>query len=176
MLVVLSTFLLGVACGNVYESGRFDLPSLFGDRRDAIFDLWSVQHFCTGILIGTVLMRTTLTRLPWRSVLLLVLLLALCWELIELLMEGGFFGAAISRWKDGFEHWSNRLVGDPLMVSSGSLVGRRYANAWKVVSAPAAIWLVLNAASPSSMYVQRVLFAPNAPPVSASRELGTGGP
>ena len=155
---VMPPLFVGLAFANFMATGGYDLPLLVGDRREATFDLWSLQHFCAGILLGALLMRTALASPPWRSFLLFSVLLALCWEAAELAMEAGWLGAAISDWKDGFEHWSNRLLGDPLMVSSGSLIGRRYSRAWKIVLAPVAIWLLLNVTSPSSMYIQRLLF------------------
>ena len=158
VLFVLPPLLIGLALANLLATGSYDLPQLVGDRRTAIFDLWSLQHFCAGILLGALLTRTALASAPWRSFLLFSVLLALFWEAAELAMEAGWFGAAISNWKDGFEHWSNRLVGDPLMVSIGSLIGRRYARAWKIVLAPVTIWLLINVTSPSSMYIQRHLF------------------
>jgi hypothetical protein len=133
-------------------------PLLIGDRRDAAFDLWSLQHFCSGILLGALLTRLRLASDSLTRLVGICLLLALAWEATELAMEAGWFGASISDWKDGFEHWSNRLAGDPLMVSTGGLIGRLYRRAWKIVLVPASAWLVLNVASPSSMTIQRMLF------------------
>ncbi len=155
---LLPPLFIGLSLAQFAATGSFDLPRLVGDRREAILDLWSLQHFCAGILLGALLVRTSLATLSWRSFLSVILLLALVWEAAELAMEAGWFGAAISTWKDGFEHWSNRLVGDPLMVSTGGLVGRRYAHAWKIVLLPATLWLLVNVASPSSMSIQRLLF------------------
>lgn len=156
--ILAAVLFVSLAIANVTASGRADLPLLFGDRRDAMFDLWSLQHFCGGVLIGSILMRTSLASLGTVSFLLLSLLVALSWEAAELAMEAGWFGQAVSDWKDGYEHWGNRLIGDPLMVTTGCLLGRRTALAWKIVVVPAALWLVLNVTSPSSMSIQRELF------------------
>ena len=158
ILLVLVPLFAALTIAEFIATGGFDRPLLLGDRTEAAFDLWSVQHFCAGILLGALLMRTALASAPWKAFLLFSLAVALVWEATELAMEAGWFGAAISTWKDGFEHWSNRLVGDPLMVTSGGLIGRRYSAAWKIVVAPAGIWLLLNLASPSSMSIQRLLF------------------
>jgi hypothetical protein len=134
-----------------------------------MFDLWSLQHFCGGVLIGSLLLRTPLASLGGRSFLLVSLLVALSWEAAELAMEAGWFGREISTWKDGYEHWGNRLIGDPLMVTTGSMLGRRTSLAWKIVVVPAAVWLVLNVTSPSSMSIQRELFGTTSTATAATR-------
>ena len=42
--IILFTVLLGI---HVLVSHRYDLPLLIGDRSEAMFDLWSFQHFCS---------------------------------------------------------------------------------------------------------------------------------
>ena len=158
VLLLLPPLFAGLAVMNFIETNGFDMPLLIGDRTRAAFDLWSLQHFCAGILLGALLMRTPIGSAPRPSFALFGVLLALSWEAAELAMEAGWLGAAISHWKDGFEHWSNRLFGDPLMVTSGCLVARRFHQAWKIVLAPAGIWFLINVTSPTSMTIQRLLF------------------
>ena len=158
MLILLLPLLAAVGAMNFIETGGFDAPSLIGDRTRAAFDLWSLQHFCAGVVLGAILMRTSVGIAPQRSYALFGAFLALSWEAAELAMEAGWFGVAISNWKDGFEHWSNRLIGDPLMVTIGCLLARRFRHAWKFVLAPAGVWLLINVTSPSSMTIQRMLF------------------
>ncbi len=156
-IVVLSFFALAVA--HFAVTHRFDLPVFVGDRSEAIFDLWSLQHFCAGILLGAILLRSKLFCFAtWKEMAVVAALFALGWEATELAMEAGLFGETVAGWKDGFEHWNNRLFGDPLMVTSGALIARRFSHAWKIVLVPAAIWLLLNIISPHSMYIQRLLF------------------
>jgi hypothetical protein len=146
---------------HISVSHRFDLPLLFGDKREAIFDLWSLQHFCSGILIGSLLACVIdASKTAWRKFALIVLVLALSWEATELAMESGLFGQAIMNWKNGYEHWTNRFVGDPLLVILGGLLTRRYKSAWKWALVPASMWLIVNIASPNSMSIQRLLFGP----------------
>lgn len=150
---------VALATAQVAVSGRSDLPVLVGDRSVAIFDLWSLQHFCGGVLTGAVLARLAGRRLYAERVFAAAaFLLALAWEAAELAMEAGLFGPAVAHWKGSFEHWGNRLVGDPLMVTSGALLSRRFPRAWLVVILPAAIWLALNVTSPNSMSIQRLIF------------------
>lgn len=84
--------------------------------------------------------------------------LALIWEAMELAMEAGWCGQGVAEWKHGFEHWGNRFVGDPLMVTIGGLISRRYKEMWKWILVPAAIWLIANVASPNSMWIQNFIF------------------
>jgi hypothetical protein len=157
--IVVGLSILGLTVAQLAVSGRYDLPRLVGDRSDAIFDLWSLQHFCAGVLLGTILLRSKLIHFPaWKELAMVVALFALSWEATELAMEAGATGHAIAVWKGSFEHWGNRLVGDPLMVISGALIARRFSYAWKIVLLPAAIWLVVNVSSPNSMYIQHWLF------------------
>ncbi|MFA5130630.1 MAG: hypothetical protein WC477_07025 [Patescibacteria group bacterium] len=136
---------------------RFDLPYLMGDRSVAVFDLWSLQHFCAGILLASIAIRIASLGL-WREKLGMILLFEICWEALELSMESGYFGQTIAQWKGGFEHWSNRLIGDPLMVIIGALVAKKFSSAWKIIFIPATLWLLLNISYSSSMHVQHALF------------------
>lgn len=157
-LVVMTGLLLTILpMLHFVASDRFDWPHLVGDRTEAVFDLWSFQHFCSGILTGTLL----LSRLGQvRKFLLLLLVFALTWEAVELSMEAGLWGEGVAHWKRGFEHWGNRFVGDPAMVYLGGIFARRWPSVWKWVVLPALLWLCLNIFSPSSMSIQEWLFKP----------------
>jgi len=146
---------------HILISHRADLPMLIGDKSEAMFDLWSFQHFCSGILIGSLLAYAGVaSKATWQKFVLLMLVLALSWEATELAMESGLFGQAVVNWKRGFEHWGNRFIGDPFMVTLGGLLARRFKSAWKWVLIPASVWLIANIASPNSMSVQQLLFGP----------------
>lgn len=114
LLIVLSVL-------HINATHRTDLPLLLGDRVEAMFDLWSLQHFGSGVLIGSLLVYGGVASKSWRNFALVVLLLALSWEAAELAMESGWFGQAIANWKRGYEHWGNRFVGDPALVLLGGL-------------------------------------------------------
>ncbi len=158
--------LLYLLCLHFICSQSFDAPVLFGDRTEAIFDLWSLQHFCSGVLIGSFfLLRPLRPTEEWpvfffRARISTLFVLAIVWETAEVMMEAGFFGSAISHWKHGFEHWGNRFIGDPLMVVLGGVFAEKFPNAWKWGLAFAVVWLVVNVASPHSMAVQEWLFGP----------------
>lgn len=143
---------------HILVSHRSDMPMLIGDRSEAMFDLWSFQHFCSGILVGSLLAYVEVaSKATWQR---FVLVIALSWEAAELAMEAGLFGQTVANWKHGFEHWGNRFIDDPLMVTLGGLLARRFKSSWKWVLVPASVWFVANIASPNSMSVQQLLFGP----------------
>ena len=147
-----------VAYWQISYTGQFDWPQLFGDKQISMLDLWSFQHLMSGVLIGATLRWLapdfSASKLRFISA---VMLLSYGWEALELQLELGTFGHCISEWKVGFEHWSNRLVGDPLLGIIGALIARRYRQAWKFVLIPAAFWLAINVLSPTSMEIQKII-------------------
>lgn len=140
-------------------SGQTSLPDFVGDRSDAIFDLWSIQHFLSGILVGSILayVRIDLSA-SWHGFALRMFIFAFIWEAAELTMEAGWLGTSVAAWKKGYEHWGNRFIGDLLMVTLGGLLAGKYRNAWKWALMPAAVWFIGNVLSPHSMWVQEYLF------------------
>lgn len=161
LVLTMITLCLVLPVLHIQLSHSADWPRLVGDRTEAVFDLWSFQHLCSGILIGSFLVYGRfLHQCKWRRFALVMLLCSLLWEAAELSMEAGAFGEAVMLWKRGFEHWGNRFVGDPLMVVSGGLAARHYASAWKFVLLPAGLWFAINVACPSSMSVQEIFFGP----------------
>ena len=146
---------------HILLSHRSDLPLIVGDRCEAIFDLWSFQHLFSGVLIGSLLVYFKQPSNPtWQRFVLALLILALSWEAVELTMESGLFGQAVSHWKRGFEHWGNRFIGDPSLVVLGGLLARRFKSLWKWALIPASVWLFTNVIAPNSMTVQELLFKP----------------
>ena len=159
LLPIVVVWFFAVAAAHLAVTRRFDLPKFVGDRREATLDLWWLQHVGACGLLGSILLRSRFLRIAsMKELVIVALLIELGWEATELGMEAGLFGHAVANWKDGFEHWSNRLIGDPLMVASGALVARRFPYAWRIVLLPAAIWLLINVLSPNTMYIQRLLF------------------
>ena len=134
-------------------------PLLFGNNTVAIFDTWTLQHVCAGIVIGAGLLwlKSALQR-GWVEFALVIFLITICWEAVELAIEAGVLGQVITHWKGGFEHWSNRFIGDPGAVVLGALIARRFIHAWKIVLLPVVAWAVVSVLSPNSMYIQQVLF------------------
>lgn len=122
------------------------IPHLFGDQRTSLFDLWSIQHFLAGVLIGSLLITPKYERTKkWQLMLPLTIFLAFAWEAIEMYIESGGIEVLQSFWNQR-EHWSNRLVSDPLMVIGGGILGYIIHDSWKVAVIPTIIWLAIKAA------------------------------
>lgn len=144
--------------------GDATIPKLFGDKKEAVLDTWTLQHFFSGVItyplihfmvFGTV----TKIKLNWRSKLELALvtcLLAYVWEVFELVLEVGRLDSAISIWKNGVEHWSNRMIGDPVAMFAGALAFAKHRSRIFIPSLVlATLWLIINISMPDCMYVQR---------------------
>lgn len=158
VILVLTTIILFTALPiiHILISKQYSLPLLFGDRSEAIFDLWTFQHLFSGIIIGSMLKYVGKND-HWEF-LLIALILALTWEATELAMELGVFGQAVAHWKNGFEHWGNRFIGDPMSVVLGALMARRFSSVWKVILVPLLVWLAINVYMPNAMSVQHMIF------------------
>ena len=157
ILVSVSTVLLSaVVILQYHYAGKTGFPRLFGNRDIAIFDLWSFWHMCGGILLASSL-SGRLRKYPF-VLLSVIIWIAFLWEITEILMEARYFGAGIAHWKGGFEHWANRIIGDPLLAVIGAKIAMRQKNIWRIVFIPTLIWLACNYLSPNSMYIQRLIF------------------
>ncbi|MFC1644488.1 hypothetical protein ACFL08_00500 [Patescibacteria group bacterium] len=131
----------------ITSSTRFDfIPHLFGDQRSSLFDLWSIQHFLSGVLIGALLITPKYQATKnWQKMVPLTLFFAFGWEALELLIESGGISTFSSFWNSR-EHWSNRLISDPALVFVGGIVGYVIHDSWKVAIVPTVVWLALKAA------------------------------
>jgi hypothetical protein len=122
---------------------------LFGFKTEAMLDLWSLEHFANGVAMAAIADLISVKILPRvfktgalspaiRRTLsfVMVLVIALFWEVAEHYVEAGVLpgtvGAAVTYWFAGIEHWSNRLIGDNLMVMLGWYVydRRHEKNKW----------------------------------------------
>jgi hypothetical protein len=85
---------------------------LYGDGEGSILDRWSLIHFIAGMLIGANCKSWGVHGIWFWSV---TIFLALGWELVEI---------GIERMRGhNPEGWLNRWVGDPILVTAGSVVG-----------------------------------------------------
>lgn len=119
--------------------------NLFGDKRDSLFDVWSIEHFVSGLTIGSILLcimaKHFLTPAvkeamanPYQksnpfftdrqflfNYFMIIALIAYLWEVLEFYMEAGYTNNdKITYWFQGVEYWLNRVVTDPAMVVLGS--------------------------------------------------------
>lgn len=131
-------------------------PEIFGHKSVAIFDIWSFPHFLSGCAIFfSMNIFEQLTRRNVSQPILLVLVISLTWEIIGMHLEVGFLiGERVVVWFDGVEHWSNRLIGDPLMSVLGFLLASRFPQIALPAKFIALIWLAVHVfAFPNSMYL-----------------------
>lgn len=125
------------------------IPMFFGDKTVATFDLWSCQHLLSGIIFGALLRGRT------SRPTLFLLIAAYGWEALEWSMESGWMGTTVAHWKAGHEHWSNRLLSDPLVAIIGMKLSLRFR--WLIwVAVPGTIiWCLANLLAPDCMAVQQ---------------------
>ncbi|MBU4480013.1 hypothetical protein KKG48_01030 [Patescibacteria group bacterium] len=118
------------------------VPIFFGDSKIAMFDLWSIQHFLTGVLIGSLLLNSENRETKkWQKIIPFILFLALGWELAEIYLETG---VVLKNWT-GFEHWTNRMIADPFVTLMGGITGYSVKDSWKIAIVPVVMWLVIKA-------------------------------
>ncbi|MFH1326067.1 MAG: hypothetical protein ABIH48_01200 [Candidatus Falkowbacteria bacterium] len=137
------------------------LPSkLIGHKTISVFDIWSLQHFLSGIILGRII-----CYLAWDSsgspqtvrVYLAFLFCIFWWEFAETGMEVGKFSKNVIIWKDGLESFTNRFIGDPMMMILGLYIYRRYRKYFWRALAVATFWLVLNLFMPNCMFIQEYI-------------------
>lgn len=109
---------------------------LWGHKTAAWFDVWSFEHFFSGLSITaiTILLVHRFILTPEDKVknlqyiyLIGVLLIAYVWEGIEFYLEAGYSNIdGVTHWFQGVEFWGNRLIGDPLVTVLGGWVALNY--------------------------------------------------
>lgn len=128
----------------------------FGDKTISLFDIWLLQHFLSGVLLGWALLH-----LPRRTVIFVALVVAYAWETLEYAAEVGLFGSALMQWFGGVEFILNRIIVDPLALVLGVLLARTLRGPWVVIISGvlATLWLTANIMSVDTMVIQRALLA-----------------
>ncbi len=142
---------------------------IWGLKTVAIFDVWTIEHFLSGISIGALAVRCNMkifkNKLDLDSQdiktqyfdLIFVLLVAYSWETAEHYMENGLMGDVVSHWFQGVEFWANRILSDPLITIVGYYIAR--ANPALVTPARivSLIWLLAHVfIFPHSMYLHEI--------------------
>jgi len=144
---------------------------LWGYKTEAMFDLWSFEHFANGIGIAALaalvtgkIIKDEIDPVSRKTInFIMMLTLSLLWECVEHYIEAGILpgaiGARVTFWFQGIEHWSNRLIGDTLMVMLGWYVYTKKKNLALPAKIFSLIWMAIHIfAFPDSMYLQRLLF------------------
>ena len=96
---------------------------LFGDKTEAFFDIWSIEHFMTGIILAFILNKIFPNK---KSNFILLLAVSFLWELLEYHLERGELGSKVQNWLSGTEYWGNRLIGDNFVVMMGYFCYNKY--------------------------------------------------
>lgn len=138
---------------------------IWGVKSLACFDVWSFEHFFSGVSLGAtflVYMERYLkvdpnNRYHTHIYFSGVLMLTYCWETLEHYLETGLLGPEVTYWFQGVEFWANRMITDPLMNLAGAWVLRRARYIVKGVRVFIFIWLVIHIfVFPNSMYLHEV--------------------
>lgn len=130
---------------------------LWGDKTIAWFDVWSIEHFVSGmnLYLMALWLRVRFPRLsPWGY----VATLCFAWEALEHYLEIGMAGPAVATWFAGVEFVGNRLVTDPLMLFLGAYCIGQCPRAGHAAKLFSLLWLAVHIfVFPHSMYLQQWL-------------------
>ena len=143
---------------------------IWGLKTVAIFDVWTFEHFLSGMSIGALAISTNLKvfenkiKINTQNIntsyfdLIFVLLMAFAWEALEHYLEIGLLGLKVEYWFQGVEFWANRIFSDPLVTVFGYYVAKK--NMYLVTPARliSLIWLLVHIfVFPHSMYLHEIL-------------------
>ena len=144
---------------------------IWGIKTIAIFDVWTFEHFLSGLSIGALAVSCNMKifksklDLDSRDIktryfdLIFVLLAAYSWETVEHYLENGLMGDVVAYWFQGVEFWANRIFADPLIT----VVGYYIAVGNPKLVTPARIlslmWLLVHVfIFPHSMYLHELFY------------------
>jgi len=116
---------------------------IWGWKTVALMDVWSFEHFLSGVTAGVVGMYV-LRKKPHQPFKFIGFVLggAYLWELIEYNLEIGHSGIeAVTYWFQGVEYWANRLITDPAMALLGSWVALKYQSVRLPARFASLLWL-----------------------------------
>lgn len=128
---------------------------LIGEKTIAFFDIWSLEHLMTGIILAFILNRICSNK---KVNILFLLLISLLWECLEHYLEEGLLGVKIQNWFAGIEYWGNRLIGDNLVMIIGGLIYNKYPKSVYFAGVLSVVFFVLHLFFPSSMDIQNLFF------------------
>jgi hypothetical protein len=135
---------------------------IWGLKTQALFDVWSIEHFISGITLGGLIAGKkvpALENLPkayfYRYHLYKILFFSFLWECIEHYLETGLAGSEVEYWFQGVEFWANRLITDPILVVLGYVSVYKYPSLLLPGRIFSTIWLFFHiVVFPHSMYLQ----------------------
>lgn len=141
----------------------------FGLKTIAWFDIWSIEHFLSGVSILTfskfishkmVLTNKdiSLENINFKFYLSYIFCISYIWESIEFYLEAGYTNnEAITFWFQGVEFWGNRLITDPMLTVLGAVIGLRYHKILWPARILCLLWLMIHVFYfPHSMYLHEL--------------------
>ena len=143
---------------------------IWGVKTVAIFDVWTFEHFLSGISIGALAVRCNMNilknklNLDNREIktryfdLIFVLLVAYAWEAVEHYLESGLTVDVVTYWFQGVEFWANRIISDPLITVAGYYIAVAKTKLVTPSRILSLIWLMVHVfIFPHSMYLHEIL-------------------
>ena len=154
------------------------LEHLWGYKKVAFFDAWTIEHFLSGVSIGTavllhnnrslgeifamakdkILHHKRIDFLKYKYDIIFILFLAYLWETLEHYLEAGLAGSRVEYWFQGVEYFPNRFLSDPLILVLGYLFAKRFPRTVWPARILSLVWLIVHVfIFPHSMYLQKWL-------------------
>lgn len=146
------------------------LDILWGAKTAALFDIWFLEHFISGVSMGKIVNDHNRNILSLRGFLhkhsihprffdiVGVLCIAYAWETVEHYLEIGLLGDGVAYWFQGVEFWGNRIITDPLMMVLGYLFVQKFPHMVVYARIFTVVWLVFHIfVFPHSMYLHEVV-------------------
>jgi hypothetical protein len=144
-------------------SGMLDIH-LFWPKDSAWFDIWSIEHFISGMSIGIIAIGINAViyrKKKWFSPqdivtryfdIIFLLFIAYFWETLEHYLELWYFGSSLEHWFHGVEFIWNLMVLWYLLI-------KKYSSLVLFARIFSLVWLTLHIfIFPHSMYLHDVLF------------------
>lgn len=95
---------------------------IWGDKTEAMFDIWFLQHTLSGMVASFLLLNLRSTQ---KYSLLIVIVFAYSWEFLEFFLETDSY-VVVMTWMAGLEHPINRYAVDPLAAILGYVIINRF--------------------------------------------------
>lgn len=146
------------------------LEPIWGVKTEAFMDVWTIEHFLSGLSIGFLVIKSNYKifkkkiGLQKRHIktrhfdVITVAFLAYLWETFEHYLEEGIAGNWVENWFQGVEFWPNRLISDPMMLVIGYLIAKKYPKLVTPARILSITWLIFHIIIfPHSMYLHEIL-------------------
>lgn len=140
-LLLISITVLSYFTFTFSEMGTF---ALWGEKTTSIFDIWSIQHVLSGIVLGYFVLKLLKVEYSFWTYTYYILAFSILWESLELFFEVTSFKIGILHWNQGVEYWANRLITDPLLVLTGGFLYKNNNKILPISAALVVLFLLVN--------------------------------